>query len=98
MIPVYTITAIIMLFLAFFLNYRYNPHFQNEKMVSVGVFLAILFQFIFDNLTAWRGFWVFDDAVTLGIRVPVIPVENLIFGVSLFLFTVLFWEIFSRKR
>lgn len=98
MIPAYTITAIAMFLLAVYLNYRFNPHFANQRLMTIGIFFAIFAQFVMDNLTAWRGFWIFNDAVTLGIRVPIIPLENLIFGASLFLFTILFWELFSRQK
>jgi lycopene cyclase domain-containing protein len=54
--------------------------------------IAIFFQLVFDNLMTAYGLWIFDFSKTLGIAVPVIPLENLFFGLSLMIFTVVCWE------
>jgi len=54
--------------------------------------IAALSQLIFDNIMAAAGLWQFDFSQTLGIAVPVIPVENLLFGLALALATITSWE------
>ncbi len=95
----YTFAAVAMLLIGLGLNLRFNPVFrQNQKAVFLAVSVAAVAQLVFDNITAWRGFWHFNEAATLGIRIPFMPVENLFFGLSLFLFTILFWERVSNNN
>ncbi len=55
-------------------------------------FLSISFQLIFDNIMTWAGLWEFDFSQTLGLSLPFIPLENLLFGLALALFIVASWE------
>jgi lycopene cyclase domain-containing protein len=55
-------------------------------------FLSIFFQLIFDNIMTWAGLWEFDFSQTLGLSLPFIPLENLLFGLALALFMVAGWE------
>lgn len=49
-----------------------------------GMAAILLLQLVFDNATAAAGFWTFNPATHLGILVPVIPIENLAFGATLY--------------
>lgn len=94
----YTAAAIVMFGLALGLNMKFNPVFQqNGKAVVAAVGIAASAQLVFDNLTVWRGFWHFNNAATLSVRIPWMPVENLLFGLALMLFTVLAWEAVEKK-
>lgn len=89
----YTVAAVAMFVVGLGLNLKYNPVFQkNRNAVLWAGGLVALAQLIFDNLTVWRGFWQFNDAATLGLRIPFMPLENLLFGLSLFFFAVWLWE------
>ncbi|MBI5226137.1 lycopene cyclase domain-containing protein [Candidatus Micrarchaeota archaeon] len=94
----YTVAAVMMFLVALGLNLKFNPVFQqNKKAVIVALAVAALAQLIFDNMTVWRGFWRFNDAATVGLRIPFMPVENLLFGLALMLFTVLAWECTAKR-
>lgn len=54
--------------------------------------VAAFFQIIFDNYMTWLGLWSFDFSKTLGIKIPIIPLENLIFGIDLAIASVASWE------
>ncbi len=89
----YTLAAVAMVLVGLGLNFRFNPVFrENKKAVLLASFVAVAAQLVFDNLTVWRGFWHFNDVAMSGIRIPFMPVENLLFGLALFLFTVVMWE------
>ena len=94
----YTVASLFMFSVALALNARFNPVFRSKRIVLATLAVAALAQLVADNLTVLRGFWHFNDAATLGIRIPFMPLENLFFGLALCLFTVLFFEAFSRKR
>lgn len=93
----YTIVSIGALAFFWFLNEHANPFFKNKKIVFWSLGIIVFAQLVADNWAAARGFWVFNDSVTVGVRVPVIPLENLLFGTALFLCTVFFWEWFSAN-
>ncbi len=89
----YTAAAVLMFAVALGLNLKFNPVFQQNHMAAmVALAVAALAQLIFDNLTVWRGFWQFKQAAISGVLLPWMPVENLLFGLALMLFTVLVWE------
>lgn len=94
----YTLVSLGMLVLAAALNLKFNPEFKNARVVWAAVGVAVLAQLVFDNLTVAAGFWEFNDAATLGIRLPFMPLENLFFGAGLFLFTVLSWEMLAGNK
>ena len=60
--------------------------------------ISIFFQLIFDNYMTSLGLWIFDFSKTLGITVPIIPLENLFFGLALTIATVVSWEIVTKKK
>lgn len=93
----YTFVSLGVLALSALLNIAYNPAFKKAKIVAVALVVAALAQFVFDNLTVALGFWQFNEAATLGIRIPFMPLENLFFGAALFLFTVFSWERFGGQ-
>ncbi len=89
----YTFEAVVMFVLAMAANLRWNPSVrQNPGAFLAALGLAALAQLIFDNATVRLGFWQFNEAAISGIRIPFMPVENLVFGLALFLFTALAWE------
>ena len=62
------------------------------KRLLIAVAISVFFQLIFDNFTTSLGLWHFDFSKTLGIAVPVIPLENLFFGAALAIATIASWE------
>jgi len=54
--------------------------------------ISVFFQLIFDNLMTSLGLWSFDFSYTVGLAVPVIPIENLLFGTSLAIATIASYE------
>lgn len=94
----YTLVSVTALAFFWVLNEYSNPFFKNKKTVFVCLGIVVLAQFLADNWAAMRGFWIFNDAVTLGVRVPFIPLENLLFGTALFLCSVFWWELFSKNK
>ncbi len=63
-----------------------------RKLVIAGVAVAVLGQLAFDNYMSSLGLWQFAPQFILGILVPIIPIENLLFGASLFMLTVASYE------
>lgn len=59
--------------------------------------IFLVFQLIFDNYFTAQGLWVFNASETLGIFLPFIPIENLLFGVEMLWFTLIVYTYFLRK-
>lgn len=63
-----------------------------RKLVIVGVAVAVLGQLAFDNYMSSLGLWKFAPQFILGVLVPIIPIENFLFGASLFMLTIASYE------
>jgi lycopene cyclase domain-containing protein len=92
----YTALCVISIVAVFFADSFLKTGVARRKAFWYALALTILTQLVADNLTAWRGFWNFNEQAMIGVRVPVIPFENLLFGVALFYSSIISWE-FSLK-
>jgi lycopene cyclase domain-containing protein len=63
-----------------------------KKPALAACAIGLLLQLIFDNMMTAQGLWIFDFSKTLGIAVPIIPLENLLFGAALILASIWSWE------
>ncbi|MEM3555143.1 MAG: lycopene cyclase domain-containing protein [Candidatus Micrarchaeia archaeon] len=88
----YTILCIVSLVLVFLADSIMKTKVRERKFFLCALALALITQLVVDNITAWRGFWSFNEEMILGIHLPVIPFENLLFGISLFYATIISWE------
>jgi lycopene cyclase domain-containing protein len=93
----YTLLCIIALIAVYLADHLLKTKVGSRKTFLYALVLALLTQLVFDNLTAWRGFWNFNEQMMLGIRVPLIPFENPLFGIALFYSTIISWEFSSRN-
>ena len=69
----------------------------NRKSLALACAISAFFQLIFDNYMTSLGLWAFDFSFTLGIAIPFIPIENLLFGTSLAIATIASWERLKAK-
>jgi len=93
----YTLLCIVALAAAYLFDHLLKTRVSSRRTFLYALALALLTQLVVDNLTAWRGFWNFNRDMMLGVRVPVIPLENLLFGIALFYSTIISWEFSSRN-
>ncbi len=61
-------------------------------------FVFAAFQWVFDNYFTFIGIWRFDSAQTMGVFIPFIPVENMVYGFELLALTVILYSFFARPR
>ncbi len=57
----------------------------------------LLFQLVFDNYFTWKEIWVFNPNEIIGIYVPFIPIENLLFGIDMLWFCLITYSFFRNK-
>jgi len=93
----YTLLCIVALAAAYFFDHLLETRVGRRRAFLYALAMALLTQLVVDNLTAWRGFWNFNMYMTLGVGIPVIPLENLLFGTALFYASVISWELSSRN-
>ncbi len=69
---------------------------HNERLwKTTAVF--VIFQLVFDNYFTVKGLWVFNPNEVIGIFLPFIPIENLLFGIEL-LWVCLILYVFASKE
>jgi lycopene cyclase domain-containing protein len=93
----YTLLCIIFLVALFFADTFLKNRVGGRRAFFYALAFSLLTQLIVDNFTAWLGFWSFNEETMMGIRVPVIPFENLLFGIALFYASIISWEFNSKK-
>ena len=64
----------------------------DRKNLAIACLISAFFQLIFDNYMTSLGLWSFDFSYTLGMAIPFIPLENIVFGTSLAIATIASWE------
>ncbi len=92
----YTIISIVVLLAS--LYYAIAVVKLSSKHLLIAVAISVFFQLIFDNYMTLLGLWSFDFSKTLGIAVPIIPLENLLFGASLAIATIASWESVKKNK
>ncbi len=99
-IPTYTAFALTTLVGVILLDNGLNTHVfrvRNHPFWAAAI-AFVAFQLVFDNFFTARGLWLFDPTSLLGIFLPFIPIENLLFGFCLFSCTIILYEHFCRAR
>ncbi|MCX8198123.1 MAG: lycopene cyclase domain-containing protein [Candidatus Micrarchaeota archaeon] len=85
----YTIVSALVAFALIYAALRQKIQLAPLLLASA---ISLSFQLVFDNLMTAAGLWSFSRSHTLGIFLPFIPLENLAFGLSLMLATIILWE------
>lgn len=86
----YTLISIVVLLAS--LYYALAVVKLSFRYLLITVAISVFFQLIFDNYMTSVGLWSFDFTKTLGLAVPTIPLENLLFGAALAIATIASWE------
>ncbi len=85
----YTAAVCLALALVALADYRFGTRLYAKRGFAAWVLTCLGLQFVFDNWMAKIGFWHFNPSATLGVFVPYIPLENLLFGAALAWFAAL---------
>jgi lycopene cyclase domain-containing protein len=56
------------------------------------------FQFVLDNYFTRTGIWTFNSAEVIGVFIPFIPIENMVYGFELLALTIILYSFFARPR
>lgn len=90
----YTLSIIIFGIFLVVLDKIFQMHILSRSNIAFWKTAAVffVFQLVFDNLFTYLGVWSFNSAETIGIFVPFIPIENLIYGQELLAFTIIFYR------
>jgi len=91
-------TALSLLAFGLSLYYALAVRKLDKKSLLLVCIISIVFQLIFDNIMTALGLWIFDFSYTIGLKIPMIPLENLVFGISLTIATVASWERMSQGK
>ncbi len=88
----YTLLSILFLILAILMDYRYKTNLLKNKLFYL--FLAIIFGFklVVNGYLTSYPIVIYNPLMFLGIRLGSIPVEDFIFGASMVIMTIVFWE------
>ena len=57
----------------------------------------VLFQLVLDNYFTAKGLLVFNPHTVIGIYLPFIPIENILFGIELLWLSIILYSFFQTK-
>lgn len=96
----YTLTVGVFLVFLFVLDHVLNTRvlrLSNRPFWSTALIFAA-FQLVLDNYFTQAGIWKFNHTEVIGIFIPFIPIENLVYGFELLALTIILYSFFARPR
>ncbi len=95
-------TLVVGIFLAFLLVLDTILHTRVLRLSNRPFWITALifaaFQLVLDNYFTQIGIWTFNREEVIGIFVPFIPIENLVYGFELLALTIILYSFFARPR
>ncbi|MDN4472401.1 lycopene cyclase domain-containing protein [Demequina zhanjiangensis] len=85
----------LMLVLILLFTFRPLRRLPARPLLLTGAVLLAL-TFVFDNLIVGAGIVGYDDSLTLGIRVPIAPIEDFAYAIGAVLLIPALWQWNSR--
>lgn len=95
----YTLAIVLAMIGLIFLDRQLKTHVlrvNNHPLWGAAIVFA-LFQFVLDNYFTSRGLWMFNSNQMVGVFIPFIPIENILYGFELLLLAIILYEFFARS-
>ena len=94
----YTILALISVFFTIFLDKKSGFNLLNK--VEFWIFLLIItgFKLLVNGFLTGKDIVIYNPDFFLGIRITSIPAEDFLFGFSMVVMIIIFWEYFKRGK
>ncbi|MFC1711211.1 lycopene cyclase domain-containing protein [Patescibacteria group bacterium] len=96
--PEYFVILLILLLVTIFLHRRYKIKVFKSKLHLIIYFVIILIiGIIWDHIAISRGHWLFGEKFLLGLRIGLMPIEELGFILILGYFGPVIWKVIEKK-
>lgn len=94
----YTLAVVLGFFIVLALDGVLRTHLIRPTKRFLQTSLIVLgFQVVFDNYFTRQGLWSFNPNEIIGLFVPTIPIENLVFGMEMLWFCLIVYEYVKRN-
>ncbi|MCX5711615.1 MAG: lycopene cyclase domain-containing protein [Candidatus Omnitrophica bacterium] len=94
----YTFLTIISVLAAILLNNILKIGLLRNKLFYLFLLIIIGFKFLVNGFLTGKGIVLYNPKYFLSIRAGSIPLEDFLFGFSMVLLTIIFWEHFKRRQ
>ena len=94
----YTAAAVVGVLAAVVLDLVLRTRLLRSKDFWTAYAIVLLFQLVTNGLLTGTDTVVYDEGAILGARVAFAPVEDLLFGFSLVLQTLCWWDFWGQRR
>ncbi len=94
----YFIIAVVVLITLFFIDRKLKTNFFRSRLTIYTLTFLVLVQAIFDQIVITLGLVQYHENYITGFRLGVMPIEDFLFGVSLYLWTFILWERLDKGR
>jgi lycopene cyclase domain-containing protein len=93
----YTVLALVSVILVTILDFVLGTRLILNKKFWVFWSVMFVLMFIINGYLTWRPIVLYGDRFYLHIRLFTIPIEDILFGFSLFTSNVIIWEYFTAR-
>ncbi|MFA6350216.1 MAG: lycopene cyclase domain-containing protein [Candidatus Omnitrophota bacterium] len=94
----YTILAVISVFITIWLDSILKTGLLRNRLFYLFVLVIAGFKFLVNGFLTGESMVIYNPQYFLGIRLGSIPLEDFLFGFSMVMLSVIFWEYFKRSR
>lgn len=94
----YTVLALVSVILVILLDFALGTQLILNKKFWMFWGVMFILMFIINGYLTWRPIVLYGDRFYLHIRLFTIPVEDFLFGFSLFTSNVIIWEYFTAHK
>lgn len=93
----YTIIAIFSVFAALILDKILKTSIFKKAIFYFFLIIIIFFKFLVNGYLTGKLIVIYNPQYYLGVRIGSIPIEDFLFGFSMVVITITFWEYFKGK-
>ncbi len=72
-------------------------YWRNARLLKTSM-VFVVFQLALDNYFTSQGLWIFNPQSVIGIFLPFIPLENILFGTELLWLTIILYTFFMNGK
>jgi lycopene cyclase domain-containing protein len=88
----YLLIAVILLVLMFFIDRKLKTGLFKSRLTLYTLTFLILIQAVFDQIVILSELVQYREVYITGFRIGVMPIEDFLFGITLYLWTFILWE------
>jgi len=94
----YTLFGVISIIVTIILDRVTGVNILKNKIFYFFIFIILIFKLLVNGYLTGKDIFLYNPEFILGLRIGSIPLEDFLFGFSMVTLTIVFWELFKKRR